>query len=383
MLKSLSRKTNSLTFIPEIDGLRFFAIITVVIYHLNSVLSDSLGFDWKSHYGMEGPMDFGWWIVRLDLGVKVFFAISGFILSMPFLKQYLAGGRKVEFRSYFVRRLLRLEPPFIASLVLFFISQIILLEVDVIDYSKHLLANLLYSHGIIYGYPSPINPVTWSLETEAQFYVCIPFFLSFVFLGRKKWVSLVILCISFIIGLYLRRYIFGYELNHLTASMLVYLTNFISGILFGWFFIIKPHFFVIKSELFDILGLIAIFGLFWFYKPQSAIHNNLIFNTSIFLFFISVFKSKYLNWFFTRRLIFSVGGMCYTIYLIHFGVLYFLAQKLSFYFVGMEYHTQFILFTLISLMILTVITVLFFIFIEKPCMDKDWPKKLSNYFLKK
>ena len=41
---SLKRKTNSVSFIPEIDGLRFFAIITVVLFHLNSALSKSLGY---------------------------------------------------------------------------------------------------------------------------------------------------------------------------------------------------------------------------------------------------------------------------------------------------------------------------------------------------
>ena len=31
----------------------------------------------------ETYMELGWWMIRLDLGVKVFFAISGFILALP------------------------------------------------------------------------------------------------------------------------------------------------------------------------------------------------------------------------------------------------------------------------------------------------------------
>lgn len=378
MLKYLSRKTNSLAFIPEIDGLRFFAIITVVIYHLNSALSDSLSFDWKAFYGLASPADTGWWIVRLDLGVKVFFAISGFILSMPFLKHYLAGGKKVEFRSYFIRRLLRLEAPFIVSLIVFFVAQVVLLNVDIVDYSQHLLASLVYSHGFIYGYPSPINPVTWSLETEAQFYIFIPFFLSFAFFLRKKWVSLVVLCLTFIIGLYLRKYIFGNEMSHLTASVLVYLTNFLVGILFAWIFIIRRQYFDKKTFLFDIIGLIAVFGLFMFYKPQIVIKNNFMFNLCVFVFITSVFKGKLLNWFFTRRVVFTIGGMCYTIYLIHYGLLHFLAQKFAFHLDGLGYNRQFLIFTSVSMVILAVVSIVFFITIEKPCMDKDWPKKLKH-----
>jgi peptidoglycan/LPS O-acetylase OafA/YrhL len=51
-----------------------------------------------------------WWWVRLDLGVKVFFAISGFILALPFLKYYFGlSDKKVQLKSYFIRRLTRLE----------------------------------------------------------------------------------------------------------------------------------------------------------------------------------------------------------------------------------------------------------------------------------
>jgi peptidoglycan/LPS O-acetylase OafA/YrhL len=382
MFRYLSRKTNSLAFIPEIDGLRFFAIVTVVIYHLNSALSESLGFDWKAFYGVANYADVGWWLVRLDLGVKVFFAISGFILSMPFLKHYLTGSKKVDLGSYFVRRLLRLEAPFIVSLIVFFVGQVFLMNVDAVEYSKHLFANLFYAHGFIYGYPSPINPVTWSLETEAQFYIFIPFFISTVFFFKKKWVSLVLLAFTFILGLYLRKYIFGNQMSHFTSSMLVYMTNFLVGILFAWVFIIKRHYFERRSILFDFIGIIAIYGLFMFYKPQIIIQNNFIFNLCVFVFIASVFKGKLLNWFFTRRVVFTIGGMCYTIYLIHFGLLHFMAQKIAVHLNGFGYNIQLLIFALVSMVVIGVASILFFITIEKPCMDKDWPKKIK-YYLKK
>jgi peptidoglycan/LPS O-acetylase OafA/YrhL len=383
VLKYLRRKTNSLAFIPEIDGLRFFAIITVVIFHINTALSDSLGFDWKAFYGIASPADVGWWISRLDLGVKVFFAISGFILAMPFLKHYLQGRKSVDLRSYFARRLLRLEPPFIITLLLFFVGQIIVLDVDLMDYVKHLLANLVYCHGFIYGYPSVINPVTWSLETEAQFYIFVPFFLASAFFFKKKWASFIYICLAFILGLYLRKFIFGNEIDQLKASLLVYLTHFMMGILFAWLFIARRDLFANKSFLFDILGFIVIFGMFKFYKPQIVIQNNLVFNICIFLFFIAVFKGRLLNWFFTREIIFTIGGMCYTIYLIHYGMFYFLAQKFAHHLNGMGYNAQLLVFALFSLVLLALVSIVFFIAIEKPCMDKDWPKKLKMYLLRK
>ena len=46
----------------------------------------------------------------LSFGVDMFFMISGFVLALPFATRYLAHGPRVSLRSYFLRRLTRLEP---------------------------------------------------------------------------------------------------------------------------------------------------------------------------------------------------------------------------------------------------------------------------------
>jgi peptidoglycan/LPS O-acetylase OafA/YrhL len=99
----LSRKTSSSKLIPEIDGLRFLAIITVVIFHLNTAYARSMGIEWLQSIQLLGghttPLAVGWWMVRLDMGVKVFFAISGFVLALPFLQHYLNGQPKVNLKQ--------------------------------------------------------------------------------------------------------------------------------------------------------------------------------------------------------------------------------------------------------------------------------------------
>jgi hypothetical protein len=45
LTRLFQRKTQSTSFIPEIDGLRFFAIITVIGYHINTAYARSLGID--------------------------------------------------------------------------------------------------------------------------------------------------------------------------------------------------------------------------------------------------------------------------------------------------------------------------------------------------
>jgi peptidoglycan/LPS O-acetylase OafA/YrhL len=46
--------------------------------------------------------------------------ISGFILGLPFAAHYLKGKRAVPLRPYFLRRLTRLEPPYIINLLICF-----------------------------------------------------------------------------------------------------------------------------------------------------------------------------------------------------------------------------------------------------------------------
>lgn len=107
----LQRITSSGKFIPEIDGLRFLAILSVVLFHINGLI---LIYD--KHVINKNNIIYNFINYILShcyLGVPLFFVISGFILSMPFANYYLKGQNKPELKKYFVRRLTRLEPPYI------------------------------------------------------------------------------------------------------------------------------------------------------------------------------------------------------------------------------------------------------------------------------
>jgi peptidoglycan/LPS O-acetylase OafA/YrhL len=104
---SFNRITTSGIFIPEIDGLRFIAISSVVLYHLNGFLSEKDLTSYKSNYFInliESVFKQG------HIGVPLFFVISGFILGIPFAKHFINKEPKVIISEYFKRRLTRLEP---------------------------------------------------------------------------------------------------------------------------------------------------------------------------------------------------------------------------------------------------------------------------------
>ena len=181
-----TRVTSSVAYIPQLDGLRSLALLLVIGHHVFSVYlvathrlgTQLLPRDW----GMIGPRS-PWvsWGLHLAFGVQIFFAISGFVLAMPFARAILDTGRMPSVPMYLLRRLIRLEPPYFLSMTLFFLA--ILLHrgqphwytmVMYHIFGPHYLASIVYLHALIYGIPSWLGGIAWTLEIEIQFYLFMP-----------------------------------------------------------------------------------------------------------------------------------------------------------------------------------------------------------------
>jgi peptidoglycan/LPS O-acetylase OafA/YrhL len=86
ILKRLRRVTVSTAYLPEIDGLRFIAIAAVIFCHLSE--------DLVHRHGLQVHAPTRWVSEVLDefgRGVQLFFAISGFILALPYSRRYFKG----------------------------------------------------------------------------------------------------------------------------------------------------------------------------------------------------------------------------------------------------------------------------------------------------
>ena len=305
---NLKRHTSSTKFIPEIDGLRFFSIITVVIIHVTTSITRhntdiATALHKTTYYSI---------IKHGALGVSVFFAISGFILSLPFIRYYNGQGKKVSLKKYFLKRLTRLEPPYILSLTIFFIGLLLTGTLDFPEGIKHYFSSFFYSHMFIYGEWSPINPVTWSLETEVQFYILAPVFTT-IFLWQNKLLRTIALILFTLIA----AYNFGISYRqleniHLHKSIIHYLGNFFVGILFADFYNSNIEFLKKKVWYWDIIGLIAFCSLF---ITNGDTNIAPAFILAVFIIFISIFKGPLLNAFHNKDWVVIIGGMCYSIYL--------------------------------------------------------------------
>jgi peptidoglycan/LPS O-acetylase OafA/YrhL len=105
LFNKLKRTTSGGNFIPEIDGLRFIAVISVVLFHIVNHYID------KCSFALTESIAATHFVQYFGNGVYLFFAISGFILALPFAKHYLISEPKPKLKAYFLRRLTRLEPP--------------------------------------------------------------------------------------------------------------------------------------------------------------------------------------------------------------------------------------------------------------------------------
>ena len=157
-----------------VDVLRGLAATAVAWFHLTNTYDSNL-------VKMSG--DYGW------LGVEVFFVISGFVIPYSIARSTGTLSFR-DFPSFMARRLVRLEPPYIASILL-----VILLywlsaaapgfrgqayEFDAYQVAAHFLYAIPLTD---YGW---LQPVYWTLAFEFVFYIVAGIFFG-VMSDRRLW----------------------------------------------------------------------------------------------------------------------------------------------------------------------------------------------------
>jgi len=362
-----SRETTSGRFIPEMDGLRFVAIGLVFLFHLDGYLIVKSA----SFYTFAA----GDWLKQVALvgfrGVELFFVISGFILGLPFAAHHLSEAKPVNLRKYYLRRLTRLEPPYFVTTLIFFALALSFQDQRSIDLYKRLAASLLYQHDLIYGAMSPIIGVAWSLEIEVQFYLLVPiltllFAVQSVRLRRGLMIGLIFAALMAQLSI-------SKGFPRLSLSIVAYIQFFLIGFLLADIFLVDWKQAPSRSFYWD---LVALAGWPLLFVVLHSRFQHWLFPFCILGLYCAAFRGLIFNRFFANPWITAIGGMCYSIYLIHYQVISAVARFTRRWSEGSPYWLHLLVQCVLVGSAVIVVCGIYFLVLEKPCMLHDWPKRL-------
>ena len=154
------------SYIPTLDGWRAIAIIGVILSH-------SFASDYWTHHGA--------------LGVNLFFAISGYLITTRLLGENSKAGF-VSLKQFYFRRAFRILPP-----ALFYLAIIGVLTLGGVLYSSWSdIASAVVFTRNYWGANAQNGWYTghfWSLAVEEQFYLFWPALLVLAGVRRSRWIA--------------------------------------------------------------------------------------------------------------------------------------------------------------------------------------------------
>jgi peptidoglycan/LPS O-acetylase OafA/YrhL len=173
-----SRTTARLGYQPALDGLRAVAVGLVVLHHL------------------ESPERTAWFVRgAANIGVDVFFVISGFLITRLLIDEHASFGR-ISLIDFWKRRALRLLPLAVAVISVIWLIGLAWPNVFYragadVSPTRSAIAALTYHMNFMMMFESTAHEWalthTWSLSIEEQFYLVWPILvLGFVAMSRRS-----------------------------------------------------------------------------------------------------------------------------------------------------------------------------------------------------
>ena len=155
----MKKRSDLLTYIPSLDGIRALSVLAVIVYHANKL-----------------------WLPGGFLGVEVFFVISGYLITLLLLAESEKNGT-VSLKQFWLRRARRLLPA-LWVVVLGVVVFAALFQRDILGTLRgDVVAALFYGFnwfqiwvGTSYFTSFEFVPLRhlWSLAVEEQFYLIWP-----------------------------------------------------------------------------------------------------------------------------------------------------------------------------------------------------------------
>ncbi len=343
----------------EIDGLRAFAIVTVIINHFNKDL-------------LPGGY----------LGVDMFFVISGFVITSSLSKRQNENFKDFII-GFYERRFKRLVPAL--SVFVIIVSILICLFNPFPSVSLRTGLTSLFGISNLYliqqstdyfSQSTELNVFTqtWSLGVEEQFYLLFPFLVWFSGYSRQTrngsrnlFLSVGILSVTSVIG-----FLYLYPTNQVAAYFLMpsRFWEIATGCLV--FLLLQKRNSIEESlkRIPTFLLLISIITVMFVPTAWATLSTILVVGlTSILI--ASLKKKTAVYKIFTKPIIVYVGLISYSLYLWHWAVL-----SLSRWTIGIHWWSS-----PFQLLIMFVLAIASYEWIEKPLRSRLWFQTRFNDFM--
>lgn len=159
-------------YMPHIDGIRALSVIAVILYHIHPYLCPG-GFS----------------------GVDVFFVISGYLIGGGILRDLQQGT--FSFTQFYVRRIKRIMPAYFVMICGVLLAGLLLYHYEPLASLGYAAFRSAYFFTNFYFYKyvgdyftgnADTHALTnlWSLSTEEQFYIVIPFLMWLIWKMRSR-----------------------------------------------------------------------------------------------------------------------------------------------------------------------------------------------------
>lgn len=292
-----------------VDGLRAVAVLLVVMHHVmlhSAALPHPVPFAGWAHVMLEGAH-----------GVDVFFVLSGFCLSYPFLQAIRArGDGRFNVAGYFSKRLVRIVPPYYAAIALF----IILLPQT--STPLDVLKQMLFFD----WHTQFVNGSFWTLCVEFRWYIIFPALLVLWVRAPRIFTTLALFTVL------------AYGFTRLHAPDIGTLLPFMLGIVAADIELRRPH---IDPLLWAILPVALLCGAVLeqsasMPSPQGAespiffVQTNAGWQIAAFMLVVAGARLQLLRRVLSFRPLVAIGTASYSIYLIHEPVVTWIERHAAF-----------------------------------------------------
>ncbi len=290
------------------------------------------------------------------IGVEIFFCISGFVLLFALIK---AKYEVKDFGNFFLRRVVRIEPPYIIAVLLIVALNLLRNSTQTSNNVDLSITNILMHFGYINMFTGKwLSPVFWTLGIEFTFYIFIG--LSFSMVVKNSLTRAIVFGLFFISTFFTDWHFLPFYSGYFVLGMV--------ACLFYLKMVSRPEFFLytILSAIFILLSFdnVIVNGFSAIKLHDDAVIKLLVSAIAVVLFFQ---KLKF-NFFF-----YLLGLVSYSIYLLHTIIgTRFIIRALDLPYLSLKYIVFYVLACIVSI----VASILYYKYVELPSLR--WAKKLAK-----